>query len=520
MLIKNLMNSYDYKNDSFIITKGKYRGSIVKDTSVLKEILEHAGSVAEAESILNELKQELIKRNELNYKEELKKSDKEEERKNKEEKIIEICTALNPFKNFFILNNITYNSAVVYYKKDDITTPVCPVQDIDAKFFGDTIAKYEKELSLKLCESLKYLIRTDVTSLSYYDVIKIAINVLEPRLNLQISDIIKDPHPAVVAGCKEQSLNIIPYIKEDCTFENLNYILQDYLRRTSYHEHMCAIIWAALNGEKHPYILYLKGRGNDGKSSFVKMLGRLTCSISNFDNSERFNYFNMFGKAILSLNENNNPKIMQSSVLKSVTGGNFVQVEGKRRDAFCGEIRGLVIVDSNRDLELLGTEDEKRRLRYFSISSPEISDDDRLTADEYTDKMGSTPNEFLNYCRACYEKLKLKGGMIQTTPNHNEIFNNMRDVVEVIKFSQFMKQKVYSKGYILDSELKTENIEIIEELIKKFSGDRFAKMNFERYLAVDCGVKIDGKTYYGIGKPANVINITQSLIDDALPKAS
>lgn len=411
---------------------------------------------------------------------------------------LEIIQKYDIFKNFFIVENEVSQSSVVYYKNEINTSTVCSAAAFDSKFAKPILEKYEKDNLDDFHKELARLIDPkDWTRVPVLQSLDTCLNVSK---NLKTIVTSGDPHPAVIEGLDKFSLSIIPYVYHKYSFKDLNKPLQDFLERTEYHEYLCAVLWSHFIGNLLPYVIYLRGDGGDGKTSFINMLGKLTKSYSNFDGGDRFNYFNMFGKSIIGLNENESSKLMQNRVVKSITGGNSVQIEGKGKNSYSGQVRGLIIIDSNYDLELLGREDEKRRLRYFRVS-PLMSQDGfiKMSQDKFLEVLGSTPNEFLNYCRECYEELEIKGsgGLIKETPNHNTIFTELTDNIQEHKFAEFYRQNI-SKNYVLEG--KCESLEILLALEKRFPKDTYVQRNFKKYLESHYGIKPSGKYFIGLSK--------------------
>lgn len=430
---------------------------------------------------------------------------------------MEVAKQFNPFQNFIRIDNYTNNSQVIYYQKETETELVCSAAVFDSRVLKPILEKYDPELLENLHKNMAKLISPkDWTQVSILQSLDVCFNLSLMTETIRKGNVSQDPHPAIVQGIDKFSLVIIPYMNLECSFEHLNKPLQDFLERTSHHEHLCAILWSHFIGNLLPYVIYLRGDGGDGKTSFINMLGKLARSYANFDGGDRFNYFNMFGKSIIGLNENESSKLMQNRVVKSISGGNLVQVEGKGKNSFSGQIRGLIMIDSNYDLELLGREDEKRRLRYFRVQ-PITKDKDFVTIaqDEFVTQLGSTPNEFLNYCRKCYEKLSIQGsgGLIQETPNHLEVFSELTDTVQEHKFAEFYKNYI-SKQYHLEHEGKCESVYIILELQKKFPKEPYVVRNFKKYLESKYDVKPNGKYFIGLVKT----NDRDKQIEEAMPK--
>lgn len=417
---------------------------------------------------------------------------------------VKIAKEMNPFKNLFIVTNITNRSDVVYYRNGTDTETVCSLDAFDSRMLRSILRRYEPDFLDELHQNMANAISPkDWTLISDLQVLDICLNTGIFNNTVQKMTVKSDMHPAVVSGSETLSLTTIPYsYQENINLDNLHIYLKDFLSRVEHHEYLCALLYSHFLGNLLPYVIYLRGEGGDGKTSFVSMLGRLARSFATFDSSERFNYFNMYGKSIIGLNENESSKLMQSRVLKSISGGNYVQIEGKGRNSFAGQVRGLVIVDSNYDLELIGREDEKRRLRYFKVSRiVKSSDFVTVSQDYFVDKMLSTSNEFLNYCRQWYEQLQIPGshGLISANPNHDETFQELVDVLQEHRFSEFYRSYI-QKRFIFKPEEKCNSVEILTELERRYPRDPYVVRNFKKYFEVHHNVKCSGKYFVGLCK--------------------
>lgn len=404
----------------------------------------------------------------------------------------------NILKNFLIVRNEVSQSSVVYYRNNINTMSVCSAAALDSRFIKTVLEEFEEDALEDFHQELSRLIDPkDNTRVSVLQSIDVCLNVAK---NIKTITTAFDPHPACIQGISKFSLTVIPYIQNVSTFCDLNPYLQDFLERTEHHEYLCAILWSHFIGNLLPYVIYLRGDGGDGKTSFINMLGKLARSYSNFDGGDRFNYFNMFGKSIIGLNENESSKLMQNRVVKSISGGNSVQIEGKGKNSYSGQVRGLIMIDSNYDLELLNREDEKRRLRYFRVKALNRAIDSPIIAqDTFIDLLSQTNNEFLNYCRICYENLNIpnSGGLIQKTPNHDQIFIELTDNIQEHKFAEFYKYNI-EKTHILEG--KCESVDILLALEKKFPKDPYVQRNFKKYLETHYNIKPSGKYFVGLSK--------------------
>ena len=415
---------------------------------------------------------------------------------------IEIASEMNPFRNIVIITNVTERSDVVYYKNGNITEVISSLSAFDSRLLRNILRVYEPDF----LDGLHYRMASaispkDWTLISDIQVLDICFNVGILNTTVERITVRSDMHPAILEHLNKMCLVTIPFkLQEGVGLQDLHPYLRDFLERVEYHEYLCAILYSHFCGNLLPYVVYLKGNGGDAKTSFISMLGRLTRSIATFDGSDRFNYFNMYGKSILGLSENESTKLMENKVVKSVTGGNYVPIEGKGRNSFNGQVRGLILVDSNYDLELLGKEYEKRRLRYFRVQPLVKSHDFVEVLQEYfIDQMLTTSNEFLNYCRQWYEKLQIVGshGLVQTLPNHEEIFQELIDVVQEHKFGEFYRNFICRK-YIICEGSKCESLEILTEIERRFPREPFIIRNFKKYLESNYSIKISGKFFIGI----------------------
>lgn len=417
----------------------------------------------------------------------------------------EKITQYNVFKNFIIYDNTSLNTQFYYYKDETSIEPVCTVRALTAKIVYDVLIQKQRTKTGEMIETLKHYINPKKP----YDVdgptvLQTIINQVQPDSHVEIRKIKNEPHPAVLEGCEVPALKIIPFKNQNVTIDQLNPFLKEFLLRVSDHKYFLAHLYTNFIGIKTPCLLYLHGSGNDGKSVFVKMLGGISGSVCNYDGSDKFNYFNMFGKSLIIQNENKKPKILQHVVLKAITGGDFVLIEQKKKDAFTGEVRGQLIIVANDPIEVFGTPDESRRLRYFKVSQPNITDEQRLLPDDYLRELSSTQNEFLNYCRQCYEELKTENGMVQVHANHKKTLMRLRPLEEARMFNTIIHELLYvKKTHQIDAEGACDVLEVLD-VVKEKDKSKYAISNFETFLMVDYNIKKEGDQYLGLKRKERV----------------
>jgi hypothetical protein len=416
--------------------------------------------------------------------------------------IEDIIIEFNVFKNFYIYEKKDSKTSPIYYYKDEAgnTVPVGLVNQMKIKDFINFLNSCRREETAEFVRKAQKAINPkNPTAVSPDDVLERAYNLYNPASTLPRIIYEKELHPAVLDGYSVPALNVIPFIKKDIKFEDLHPLLQDLMSRMTDHEYFCAHLFTNLIGIKTPCLLYILGVGGSGKSSLVRFLSSITYPICNYDGAEKFNYFNMYGKSLIIQNENKYLRILQHTVLKSVTGGDPVPIEQKGKDTYTAEIRGQLIIIGNDAPKIIGSEDESRRLRYFKLKALQIPEDDRIPQDEYQDILSAYKNEFLNYCRMCYENLKTARGFVKYQPTHKEIIKNLRDPDIQNALDTVMDDVLkIKKTHKLDPEGRCDVSDLSSYRKKYEKSDKYFYDNFDNLLEVDYGITKENSQYIGI----------------------
>ena len=133
----------------------------------------------------------------------------------------------------------------------------------------------------------------------------------------------------------------------------------EFLNRMDYPEVFMAWIWCMFDPENMGrQVMWLRGPGTDGKSTACRVIqdyyGAHNCASITKDNlmSNRFFYSSLYGKRFLLASDTQNTKLITSTRLHNIVGGDPVSVEFKNKTAFTEVIYCRVLVTSNYSPEI------------------------------------------------------------------------------------------------------------------------------------------------------------------------
>lgn len=159
-------------------------------------------------------------------------------------------------------------------------------------------------------------------------------------------------------------------------------------------------------------IMWLRGAGNDGKSSVQKaiesVIGHQYCySMKRKDEEQNWFGRNVFGKVLINYADCSNPNLIDYSSIKQVTGGDTTSIEGKGENSFTGKIYAKVLVTSNF-LPKINLESQAHTSRLIKI---DVASQEDIKKDAGFEKRLQTEiYAFLTKCKEEYEKLISPGG--------------------------------------------------------------------------------------------------------------
>jgi hypothetical protein len=504
--IADFSKSYDWDGTNFIQKKGPKSGQIINKNDLAALLIKDYNIDFDLiPNTIEELKQELIanKQSKAIYTTDIVNNLKEAILKE------------NCFKDFFISKTAS-NTSIVYLKNNGRLSTIETLSGLGPDVFYEFLRGCNIEIARSIQKAVSPFIDKKKQEFTTAEqCIKFLLsNVFLDELIPNIIPIEQSLHPVTIEGTDILAAYTIPYTKKDVKFYDLDTHLQDFLKRTENHQYLCATIFGYLLGHDNPYLIYLKGEGGDGKSSFIKMLGKLFGgSLAPWQDNNQFSMANMFMRGIINIAESTNPLLLQQSLVKSITGGSPVNIESKNKTGFTGYIRCLLIADSNIDLRLLGKEFEVRRLRYFRVSAPNIKKGELLTQNKYVDLLNSTPNEFLNYCRQCFEELSSNNGTINPPENHVEIVDELTDPTDRDYFKKFVE--VLNKDLVFDPRSSHNKGTLFKRLKADYPKDgehkKFVETNFTDYLTRHYKIKISPSLIIGWGEPIKETEPTDKL---------
>jgi len=498
--LEPVIKKIKYEDDCFFWTKGKYANTAVDEKSLHITLLQAGITVNELDEAIEYLKEQCAPKPIVKEYLDIPNISASE-----------MYLELKLQDRFKLIQSPANPFPIIYENIDGVLVMVGHCGEVDGSTFLEHLKKYRSPALKTILDNFAiYAISKRVPEPTQLQIMN---SFLEKAMPFDsditpVKIIDTEMHPVTVEGCSVTSLIKIPYTKQNVLKSDLNPRLVDLLDNIINHEYLCAIIWGTLNGIHYPYLVYLKGSGGDGKSSFIAMLGKLyKNSIATFQEKDKFSNRNMYNKGIINITENNNPYLLSKSIIKAITGGNYVNIEGKGKDGFNGQIMGLMIADSNINLSLLGEDFESRRLRYYEVVRRDIKD--RVGKQKYLEEISSTPNEFLNYCRQCFEKHSTDEGLIKPEPNQDEILLKFQDPTIRTKFTKFLEKRYRNTTF--NKDLKMDRGEVNLVLLETFPRDEFVISNFERFIKHEHGVEVAGSYYLGWGinekEKSNVIDM-------------
>jgi len=186
----------------------------------------------------------------------------------------------------------------------------------------------------------------------------------------------------------------------------------EFLTRLDYPEVFMAWVWSIFEPTNNiRQIMWLRGAGNDGKSSVQKaiesVIGREYCySMKEGDEQKQWFQHNVYTKVLVNYADCKNMFLVHNSAIKQLTGGDTTSIEGKGENAFTGKIYSKVFVTSN----VLPKIDPELRAHTSRIIKLEVQGlDDTKKDSQFEHRLQAEIYPFLYRCSQAYAKFASRG---------------------------------------------------------------------------------------------------------------
>lgn len=263
----------------------------------------------------------------------------------------------------------------------------------------------------------------------------------------------------------------------------------EFTTRLDYPAVFMAWVWSIFEPTNNlRQVMWLKGAGNDGKSSIQKaiegVLGRDYCYSMKFgDENQQWFQKNVFGKVLTNYADCRNVYLIDSNSIKQLTGGDTTSIEGKGENSFTGKIYSKLLVTSNYNPRI-NPELQAHTSRLIKLEVAPQADGRKDAQFEHRLKAEIYP--FLCKCRDAFEALISPGNERLELPDElvqkmkidcaSETYLNVQDFVQGhIEFAVEAAcnpadlKKVSKEYFLLEKRLTNEQLKFhMAELEAKF----------------------------------------------------
>lgn len=186
----------------------------------------------------------------------------------------------------------------------------------------------------------------------------------------------------------------------------------EFLQRLDYPEVFKAWVWSIFEPTNNiRQIMWLRGAGNDGKSSVQKaiegVIGKEYCySMKEGDEQQQWFQHNVYTKVLVNYADCKNQFLVHNSAIKQLTGGDTTSIEGKGENAFTGKIYSKLFVTSNTTPKI----NPKLRAHTSRIIKLEVAPlEDTAKDAQFEKRLQAEIYPFLFECSQAFGRLAAKG---------------------------------------------------------------------------------------------------------------
>jgi len=187
----------------------------------------------------------------------------------------------------------------------------------------------------------------------------------------------------------------------------------EFKTRLDYPQVFMAWVWGIFEPTNNVrQVMWLKGAGNDGKSSVQKALeavvGRDQCySMKEGDQGQQWFGKNVFGKVLVNYADCKYQDLIDTNGIKQLTGGDTTSIEGKGENSFAGKIYSKVLVTSNFTPKI-NPELQAHLSRLIKLEVQAQAD--AVKDAGFEQRLQKEIYAFLTKCKECFDALISPGG--------------------------------------------------------------------------------------------------------------
>lgn len=217
----------------------------------------------------------------------------------------------------------------------------------------------------------------------------------------------------------------------------------EFVNRLDYPQVFMAWVWGIFEPTNNiRQVLWLKGAGNDGKSSIQKaiegVIGKEYCyAMKPGDESQQWFQKNVFGKVMVNYADCRNVYLIDNNGIKQLTGGDTTSIEGKGENSFTGKIYSKLLVTSNYQPKI-NPELQAHMSRLIKIEVAPLDDKrkdsgfERRLQQEIYAFLHKCQQAFAEYISGGYDKLELPEELLEKmrVDCASETYLNVQDFVQ------------------------------------------------------------------------------------------
>lgn len=302
-----------------------------------------------------------------------------------------------------------------------------------------------------------------------------------------------------------------------------------FTARLSHPEIFKAYLWSIFDPKNDGrQALWIRGEGMDGKSSVVNaistFLGRdHVFSIGQDSIDQRWFFSSTYGKRLGIYMDCMNMQVLRKEKIKSILGGDTVEIDDKNEKIFSAKVRSKLIILSNFPAHInYNDKSEVTRLLF-------------LTAKSYTSKTGD-PNfepslvaelpHFLHTCREIYPTLCPTGSQILVPQSMQDSIQSSCASLDADLIEEFIAETLsFGENYFIT---RMELAKQLKDYFRDKSNMGQAGFSFENMIRIlasrgirECRIDKDNfkyKAFKGIGmrKSPNIIDLKKDVVYDSI----